>query len=528
MQLQIKPKHNSGFPRKIQQILSSFFPHGLVCVRILVLEVFRLRYHLSFQNSKTFEATVTNKIITRFPPSPTGYLHVGGARTALFNWLFARKNHGTFILRIEDTDVQRSTKESVDAIFEGLNWLGLNWDEGPFYQTQRFDIYQEYLDKLLSDKKAYYCTCSPEAVEAMREKARAEGRNPMYDGTCRDKNLGPQAGAVVRLRTPDTGATRIQDLIKGPISIPNTEIDDFILQRSDGVYTYNFAVVIDDLTMDITHVIRGDDHISNTPKQILIYEALNAPLPNFGHVPMVLGPDRTRLSKRHGAMGVMEYKKMGFLPEALLNYLVRLGWSHGDQEFFIVDEMIEYFSLEAIGRSPGVFDMDKLTALNAEHIQKSTVERLRGPFLEEMQEKGIPHAPDDPKIDAVIILLQPRSKTIVDMVFQAEPYFIAPTSYCEIASKKNFKADSAGILKKIEEKLLVQTDLSPEGLETMLQSVCDDMGVKFGKVGGPLRVALTGRGQTPGMAETLAIIGKDAAIPRIDAAIQFLEEKYKS
>ncbi|MDL2286277.1 glutamate--tRNA ligase [Desulfococcaceae bacterium OttesenSCG-928-F15] len=476
--------------------------------------------------TQRIEATVTQTIITRFPPSPTGYLHVGGARTALFNWLFARKTHGKFILRIEDTDTQRSTKESVDAIFDGLNWLELDWDEGPFFQTQRFDIYKKYLEKLIQDKKAYYCTCSPEAVEAMREKARAEGRNPMYDGTCRCRNLGPEKGAVVRLKTPDTGSTRINDLVKGSISIPNTEIDDFILCRSDGVYTYNFAVVIDDLTMNVSHVIRGDDHISNTPKQILIYEALGAPLPQFGHVPMVLGPDKTRLSKRHGAMGVMEYKKMGFLPEALLNYLVRLGWSHGDQEFFTIEDMKELFTIEAIGRSPGVFDLDKLTALNAEHIQKSTVERLRGPFLEEMAEKKIPHDPEDAKIDAVIHLLQPRSKTIVDMVFQAEPYFMAPTSYCEIASKKNFKADSAETLRKIREKLLIQEDFSPEALEAMLQGVCDEMNIKFGKVGGPLRVALTGRGQTPGMAETLAVIGKDASIPRIDAAIRHLEEKF--
>lgn len=468
---------------------------------------------------------MSDTIITRFPPSPTGYLHVGGARTALFNWLYARKTGGKFILRIEDTDIQRSTQESVNAIFEGLNWLGIDWDAGPFYQTQRFDIYQSYLDRLVAEDKAYYCTCSPETVEAMREKARAEGRNPMYDGSCRYKKHAPQAGAVVRLRTPDTGSTRIEDIVKGCIAIPNTEIDDFILRRSDGVYTYNFAVVIDDLTMDVTHIIRGDDHVSNTPKQILLYEALGASIPKFGHVPMVLGPDRTRLSKRHGAMGVMEYQKMGFLPEALLNYLVRLGWSCGDQEFFTIEDMKTLFSLESIGRSPGVFDMDKLTALNAEHIQKSSPEKLKPLLLEQMQLLGIPHDPEDPRLAALISLLQPRSKTLVDMAQQAEVFFVAPSAYCEVAAKKNFKAESLEVLKKVREKLLLVTDSSESTMENLLHSVCEEMDLKLGKVGGPLRVALTGKGQSPGMGETLALLGKERSLPRLDTAIAYLEEK---
>ncbi|WP_342774346.1 glutamate--tRNA ligase [Desulfobotulus mexicanus] len=467
---------------------------------------------------------VTDTIITRFPPSPTGYLHVGGARTALFNWLYARKTGGKFILRIEDTDTLRSTEESVKAIFEGLEWLGIDWDEGPFYQTKRFDIYKKYLDKLLTEEKAYCCTCSAEEVEAMREKARAEGRNPMYDGTCRHKKLPPQPGAVVRLLTPDTGSTRIDDVVKGPISIPNTEIDDFILCRSDGVYTYNFAVVIDDLTMDISHVIRGDDHVSNTPKQILIYKALDAPVPKFGHVPMVLGPDRARLSKRHGALGVMEYKKMGFLPEALLNYLVRLGWSHGDQEFFTIEDMKELFTLEAIGRSPGVFDVDKLTALNAEHMQKKSPAELLPLLLEQMTALGIPHEPEDPRLPAIIALLQPRSKTLVEMAEQTESFFVAPATYCEVAAKKNFKAGSVDVLKKVEEKLMAVEEDSLEAMESLLHSVCEEMDLKLGKVGGPLRVALTGKGQSPGMGETLALLGKERSLPRIRAAITHLEK----
>lgn len=467
----------------------------------------------------------TEPIITRFPPSPTGYLHVGGARTALFNWLYARKTGGTFILRIEDTDTVRSTKESVDAIFEGMEWLGIDWDQGPFYQTQRFDIYKEYLDKLIQEGKAYYCTCSPEDVETMRETARASGRKPMYDGTCRDKNLGPQEGAVVRLRTPDTGATIIDDVVKGAIAIQNTEIDDFILQRSDGVYTYNFAVVIDDLTMGVNHVIRGDDHVSNTPKQILIYEALGVPLPRFGHVPMVLGPDKTRLSKRHGAMSVTQYREMGFLPEALLNYLVRLGWSHGDQEFFTISELKEIFDLGAIGRSPSVFDFDKLTALNAEHIQKATPERLRAPFLDQLTAKGIAHDPTDPRIPEIITVLQPRAKTMVEMAEQADFFFADTITYCEKAAKKNLKVASLDVLRRIRERLLQADDWSEPAMDALLHAVMEDTGLKFGKIGGPLRVALTGRGMSPGMSETLAALGKEKSLPRIDAAILHLEEK---
>ncbi|MBW1815377.1 MAG: glutamate--tRNA ligase, partial [Deltaproteobacteria bacterium] len=307
--------------------------------------------------------------MTRFPPSPTGYLHVGGARTALFNWLYTRHMKGTFILRIEDTDMERSTQASVNAIFEALEWLGIDWDEGPYYQSKRMDLYREYNQKLVDLGCAYFCTCSPEELDEMRKKAMAAGEKPRYNGTCREKGLAAVGGSVIRFKAPAGGTTVVEDVIKGNIVFQNSELDDFIIQRSDRTPTYNLAVAVDDITMNINTVIRGDDHINNTPKQMLIYQALKAPLPIFGHVPMVLGKDKARLSKRHGAMSVTAYRDMGYLPEALLNYLVRLGWSYGDQEFFTMDELIDKFTLDNIGKSAGIFDQEKLLSLSADHIK---------------------------------------------------------------------------------------------------------------------------------------------------------------
>ncbi|MCP4689160.1 MAG: glutamate--tRNA ligase, partial [Desulfobacterales bacterium] len=286
-----------------------------------------------------------DQIITRFPPSPSGYLHVGGARTALFNWLYARHTGGKFVLRIEDTDKARSTRASVDAILEAMEWMGLDWDEGPYFQSERLDVYKEYIQKLLDSGRAYYCTCSPEAVEEMRKKAMAAGGKPRYDGACREKGLGHSPGAVVRFKAPLTGVTVLEDVVKGSIAFQNDELDDFVIQRSDGMPIYNLAVVVDDITMGINTVVRGDDHVMNTPKQILLYKALETPTPTYGHVPMVLGKDKARLSKRHGAVSVTAYRDMGCLPDAFINYLVRLGWSHGDQEFFTREELIEKFTL---------------------------------------------------------------------------------------------------------------------------------------------------------------------------------------
>jgi glutamyl-tRNA synthetase len=329
--------------------------------------------------------TAMIKIRTRFPPSPTGFLHIGGARTALFNWLFARQQGGSFILRIEDTDQARSTDEATRAILEGLEWLGLDWDEGPFFQSQRTEIYRQFISDLLDQGKAYYCDCSSELLEKKRETARATGRKPKYDGTCRKKALGPGPQTVVRLKNPLTGSTGFDDLIRGPIVFPNEELDDLILARSDGSPTYHLAVVVDDITMEITHIIRGDDHLNNTPRQIQIYQALGRPLPFFGHVPMILGADKTRLSKRHGATSVLAYKEMGFLPQALINYLVRLGWAHGDEEIFSRQEMIEKFSLSQVGKSAGVFNQEKLLWLNSHYIKESDNRELAvllAPFLQ--------------------------------------------------------------------------------------------------------------------------------------------------
>jgi len=464
-----------------------------------------------------------NPIITRFPPSPSGYLHVGGARTALFNWLYARHMKGKFVLRIEDTDIQRSTQESVDAIFNALEWLGIDWDEGPYFQTQRFPVYREYIQKLLDSGHAYYCTCSKEAIEEMRQKAIAQGNNPKYDGTCRNKSLPQSDNAVVRFRTPQSGTTVIHDIVKGNIVIQNSELDDFIIQRSDGTPTYNLAVVVDDITMQINTIIRGDDHVSNTPKQILLFKALGSALPTFGHVPMVLGGDRTRLSKRHGATSVMAYKDMGLLPEAFLNYLVRLGWSHGDQEFFTIPELIEKFSIEHIGRSPGVFDLDKLLALNAEHIRASKPSRLAPLLVDALKDKGI-QTEEGPVLEKIIRTLQARSKTLIEMAEGALFYFQDDIIYDENAARKFLKKSSLASLELLRIKLLHLDDFTEKNLEDCFQQVMDDTGLKLGKIAQPVRVALTGKTASPGIFEIVEILGLRKVIARIDKALEYISK----
>ena len=462
-------------------------------------------------------------IITRFPPSPTGYLHVGGARTALFNWLYARKNEGTFVLRIEDTDTVRSTQASVDAIFEAMQWLELDWDAGPFFQSQRFDLYKEYLQKLLDSGDAYYCTCTQEEVEAMRQKATAEGGKPKYDGRCRERGLPPSENAVIRFKSPLSGTTVVEDVIKGNIVFQNTEQDDFVICRSDGTPTYNFVVVVDDITMGINTVIRGDDHVMNTPKQILLYKALNAPLPVFGHVPMVLGKDKTRLSKRHGAMSVTAYRDMGFLPDAFINYLARLGWSHGDQEFFTRQELVEKFNLKNIGKSAGVFDLDKLTALNADHIRAASVAQLAPRALPFFQAKGYDAAEDDYLL-AVIETLHNRSKTLVEMADGAHFYYredVRP--YDEKAAKKFLKPEIAGVLTSLAEQLEMLDDLSEKKQEEVFKGIMEQTGLGFGKIAQPVRVALTGTAVSPGVFEMIAVLGKKRVLTRLKAAVEFIE-----
>ncbi len=461
-------------------------------------------------------------IITRFPPSPTGYLHLGGARTAIFNWLYARRMKGRFVLRFEDTDTERSSREFVDAILESLEWLGIDWDEGPYFQTQRFPVYRQYIQKLLDSGNAYYCTCPPERLDAMRQKAMATGGKPKYDGTCRNLGLAAGPGAAVRFKAPLTGTTVLDDVVKGGIIFQNEELDDFIICRSDGTPTYNFAVVVDDITMGISTVIRGDDHVMNTPKQIQLYKALGSPLPVFGHVPMVLGKDRTRLSKRHGATSVTAYREMGFLPEAMINYLVRLGWSHGDQEFFTRQELIEVFNLEAIGRAAGVFDPEKLSALNADHIKGTPPAGLVDCLRPFMAARGV-ELIESPMNEKVIASLAPRSKTLVEMADQALFYYQDEISYDPDAARKFLTTEALPALKTLTAKLGALEDYTEQALEETFKAVMAETGVKLGKIAQPVRVALSGRAASPGIFEITAIIGKAKTLQRLHRAIEIME-----
>jgi glutamyl-tRNA synthetase len=463
-------------------------------------------------------------VVTRFPPSPTGFLHVGNARTAIFNWLYARHMKGKFILRIEDTDTERSTQEAMDVIFDSLEWLGIDWDEGPYYQTQRLDIYHSHLERLIDSGQAYYCTCSPDKIEAMRQKAMATGGKPKYDGTCREKGLPKTPVAVVRFKAPLSGTTVVEDVIKGNIVFQNDELDDFILCRSDGIPTYNYAVVIDDITMQVNTVIRGDDHVMNTPKQMLIYHALDSPLPTFGHVPMVLGTDKSRFSKRHGAVSVSAYRDMGFLPDAMLNYLVRLGWSHGDQEFFTRQELIEVFDLEHIGRSAGVFDPEKLLSLNADHIRATAAGKLVAPLKPFLKQRGIA-VEDNDLLQRVIETLHARSKTLEEMAESALFYFVDDISYEEGAAKKFLKPPVVEALQLLIDQFGKLQDFSEKNLESAFQGVMDQTGLKLGKIAQPVRVALTGKTASPGIFEVTTILGKQKVISRLQKAIRFIKAR---
>ncbi len=462
-----------------------------------------------------------SSVITRFPPSPTGYLHIGGARTALFNWLFARQNGSKFILRIEDTDAVRSTQEMTDAILQSLEWLGLNWDDGPYFQSRRTEIYNNYIDKLLENGNAYYCTCSPEKVEAMREQARKEGKNPMYDGHCRELKLTNQAGSVVRFKAPKSGKTVFEDIVKGTIAIDNTLLDDFILRRADGTPTYQIAVVIDDALMGVTHVLRGDDHQNNTPKQIQLYKALGFPVPIFGHVPMILGSDKKKMSKRHGATSVMVYKEMGYLPEALLNYLVRLGWSHGDEEIFSIDELIQKFSVNNLGKSAAVFDTEKLNWLNSHYIKKTTPAKLAPLLKEYVQAQGIAE-PDMTMLERAIPLLQPRAVTLVEMAEKCL-FFLTDDKKLQIddqAAKKFLTPDKKQHLQQITEILTRIEPFSVSEMEKAMQKYIDDEQIKFKEIAQPIRLALTGATISPGLFETMEVLGKEKTLQRLQNAAQ--------
>lgn len=466
--------------------------------------------------------TTSKEIRTRFAPSPTGSLHIGGARTALFNWLYARHRGGKFILRIEDTDQLRSTEESTRAILDSMSWLGLTWDEGPFYQAERLRIYKDKIKQLLDEEKAYRCACTPEELETKRKLALAEKRKPKYDGTCRTKGLGPEPGSVVRFKAPETGATVLNDLVKGKIVFENQELDDLIIERADGYPTYNFAVVIDDAEMGITHVIRGDDHVNNTPKQIQLYEALGYDVPEFAHVPMILGADRTRLSKRHGAQSVMAYKEMGYLPEALVNYLVRLGWAHGDQEIFSMEELIRYFDLGAVGKSAAIFNPEKLLWLNQQYIKGADNARLGQELAPFLAERGIEKT-DSAFLEKVAADLRARSKTFIEMADASTFYFNDIIDYDPALAEKFFDNEGTLYLELLEKQLPGMQDYSKEGIEVFLRRLADENGVKLKNVVQPIRVALTGKTVSPGIDEVMITLGKERVLKRIKNALRFLE-----
>ncbi len=455
----------------------------------------------------------------RFAPSPTGYLHIGGARTALFNYLLARKLGGTFVLRIEDTDVARSTQESVDAILQAMDWLGLSYDEGPFYQSERFDLYRQKVEELLESGKAYRCYCTSEELEAKREAALKSGGKPKYDGTCRDRADQPgDRPFVVRFRSPQEGETTFADRIKGPIAFRNDELDDVIIQRSDGTPTYNFVVVVDDALMGMTLIIRGDDHVNNTPRQILMYQALGYPVPEFAHVPMILGADKSRLSKRHGATSVMVYKEMGFLPEAMVNYLVRLGWSHGDEEIFSMADLIEKFTLEGVGRSAGVFNPDKLLWLNAHYIKTGDPVRLAGLLQEHLAADGI-DTTGGPDLPAVVTLFQDRSKTLVEMARDAAFFYRKEVVFDAEAVAKCLTADTRPVLAALVAALEGCTGFDAEQIGQAFNQVMGDMGLKLGKVAPAVRVAIVGNTVSPSIYEVLAALGKDETLRRLRGAL---------
>jgi glutamyl-tRNA synthetase len=464
-----------------------------------------------------------SQVRTRFSPSPTGSLHLGGAHTALFNWLIARHYQGVFILRIEDTDKERSEERYVEEILESLKWLGLFWDEGPYRQSARLPTYREYINKLLASGAAYYCQCPPAELEARRQAALARGEKPKYDGRCRDQGLGPGPDRAVRFKTPPAGTTHWHDQIKGPIAFDNQELDDLVLMRADGIPTYNFAVVADDITMNITHIIRGEDHIPNTPRQILIYEALGVPLPLFAHMPLVLGKDRAKLSKRHGARPILAYREQGFLPQALVNYLARLGWSHGDQELFTREELIQYFTLEQVTKSPGIYDEEKLLWLNSHYLKETPAADLAGTLAPFLAPLGIEN-PDISYLARVVVTLQPRSKTLTEMAQAARFYFQDPRPYEEQAARKFLTPETAPWLKEAARRLEGLPELSEAALTRMLQDLAADTGQKLVNVAQPLRVALTGKTASPSLTAIIPILGRAEVLTRINNAVTFISK----
>jgi len=467
----------------------------------------------------------TPPIRTRFAPSPTGFLHIGGARTALFCYLAARATNGQFILRIEDTDRERSTEQSTQAILDGLAWLNLDYDEGPFYQSERFPRYQERVERLLDEGKAYRCYCSKERLDRLREEAIAAGEKPRYDGRCRDLASAPEGiEPVIRFRNPDEGRVAFDDRVRGRIEVDNSELDDLVIQRADGSPTYNFAVVIDDLDMNINLVIRGDDHINNTPRQINIYRALGAEAPEFGHVPMILGGDGARLSKRHGAVSVLAWREAGYLPDALINYLARLGWSDGDQEVFSRAQLIERFRIEDVNRKPSRFDTEKLDWLNQHYLREGAQDQLHTELGWHFEKAGLSADAGPPLADLVSVQSE-RFETLVELVEQSRPFYSDFESFDPGAAKKHLRPVAAEPLAALKTRLESLEDWVPDALQDAVQATADALEIGFGKIGMPLRVALMGHGQSPGINHTLWLVGRERTLDRIQRALDFIAER---
>ncbi|MBA2649188.1 MAG: glutamate--tRNA ligase [Legionella sp.] len=457
---------------------------------------------------------------TRFAPSPTGFLHVGGVRTALFSWLYAKAHQGQFVLRIEDTDQERSTAESVDAILEGMAWLGMDFDEGPIYQSKRYDRYNQVAAQLLDEGKAYRCVCSKERLESLRESQTAAKEKPRYDDHCRDKNIPETTDPfVIRFKNPKTGLVSFKDEVYGQIQVNNDELDDLILVRSDGHPTYNFAVVIDDWDMNITHVIRGDDHINNTPRQINLFKALNAPIPIFAHLPMILGDDGKRLSKRHGAVSVLQFKEMGILPHALLNYLVRLGWSHGDQELFSMKEMTQLFDLQSISRGVASFNYDKLFWLNQQYQKTEPVTTVAQALQWHFEKEGI-DLTTGPSLEDLVGIQAERCKTLAQMC-QMSLYFYKDTiEYEDGAVKKHLRPVILEPLNALNDRLKTVNSWDAQSLQTCINDICAQFDINMGKLAQPVRVAVTGTSMSPSIDVTLTLIGKERVLNRLKAALE--------
>ena len=460
----------------------------------------------------------------RFAPSPTGYLHIGGVRTALFNWLYARHHRGKFILRIEDTDQSRSTEDAIQAILNGLRWVGLDWDEGPYRQTERMDLYRQHATKLFDQQQAYWCVCSAEDLEVRRKEAQAKGLPVKYDGRCRARGITNSNGeAALRFKAPQEGQTVIDDLIKGKVVFDNSVQDDLIILRTNGYPTYNFSVVVDDALMGITHVIRGDDHLNNTPRQLPIFQALGYEAPRFGHLPMILGADKARLSKRHGATSILAYQELGYLPEAMVNYLVRLGWSYGDQEIFSVAELIEKFSFDSVQKASALFDPDKLLWVNAQYIHHGEVKRLAAllqPFLDQAGLGDAARSAPEGWLERLVMALQERARTLQEMAAVATPYVRDNIPIEEAGAKKFLTPAIAPTLAKLADRLSALSEFSKDTLEKTFKELLDKEGIKMGQLAQPVRVALTGRTASPGIFDVMDLLGKDRTIARLRKGIE--------